>query len=136
MNEAGECVEGCPYEAHMGYDGMCIQGCPEEDSLVVDLKSGKCIYEEFNQTISKKYAIVIGVSVSILVILAVIVLAYQTFKDGKRKGCEIESHLAVALAQIHTLDKVKSQRETVDIGVGSNQENLMRLDHCQRRIYF
>ena len=48
MNEAGECVEGCPYEAHMGYAGMCIQGCPEADSLVVDIKTGKCIYEEFN----------------------------------------------------------------------------------------
>lgn len=108
MNEAGECVEGCPYEAHMGYAGMCIQGCPEADSLVVDIKTGKCIYEEFNQTITKKYALVIGFSVAVLVLLAGCFFAYQTFYVGKRKKCEIESHLAVALAQIHTLDKVKS----------------------------
>ena len=37
---------------------------------------------------------------------------------------EIVGYLAVALAQIHTWDKIKSEREQVEIGVGSNDENL------------
>jgi len=56
------------------------------------------MYEEYNTAINAKYAIVLGIVIGILVLLAVLFMLYQTYVVGRRKKHEVESHLAVALA--------------------------------------
>jgi hypothetical protein len=96
-----------------------VAGCPK--SYIVNVQSGKCIYEEYVEHINAKYALVLGIVIGNLVVVAALFCLYQKYCQNRRLKYEIESHLAVALAQAHTLDKEKSQREIVEIGVGSNR---------------
>lgn len=113
---------GCPYGHHMGHDGYCIEGCP--DFFTINFVTGKCVYEDYTYMVNAKYGYVVGIVIVVLVILIILFIIWNVYLFPKRKSLEIESMLAVALAQIHTLDNVKSKREKVTLGVGSNEENI------------
>ena len=61
------------------------------------------MYEEYNDTINGKYAIALVVLILIIALGCLCYLACQSVFN-KRPDIELENYLAVALAQIHTMD--------------------------------
>ena len=57
--------------------GYCVAGCPK--SYIVNVQSGKCIYEEYVEHINAKYALVLGIVIGNLVVVAALFCLYQKY---------------------------------------------------------
>lgn len=95
--------------------------CPA--SFVVDKYTGKCKYQDKNKSINGKYIMVVGIILAVIAFCGS-VMCVKVYYFDQPPQLEIVQYLAVAMAQIHTWDKVKSEREQVNIGVGSHPENI------------
>ena len=104
----------------MDYNGLCIKGCPPRHEIA---PSGKCEFKDYNKQVNSKYFIV---ALIIIVSVGLLIAAYMIYKKYfvLLPYVEIQSHLAVSLAKINNLNEDRIQKDIVEIGVGTDPENI------------
>ena len=120
MTKAGICFKGCPEGWHMEYTGFCIEGCPPNHIIG---KTGRCEFQDYSRHVNYKYTAIIAAVILTLVLVYAIYYIKKKYYDLLPYN-EAQSNLAVSLAKINNLNEERASRQLVEIGIGTDPENI------------